>query len=264
MSSSTQRDSPNPVPAAENRPLLLLDVDGTMTATRQRSFPFDYSADYQTFATSIRSRDIRILFRPDVVHAIDAASSSLEVKWHTMWGAHSATHFASLLELEAFGVTDLAPVGTGTPDEGPGALRWWKFTAILAEAKAAHGRPVMWLDDGIGLDLQKQMIASPLTPPSLSWIQPRSTRGLDAEDLKSLASWIGDPSVPRQIFRAWWRSAFEYAVLSTQRATADATNRQEVTKGFGVLMPLLCGNLQVGCFEGLQISAVSLHRPQHG
>lgn len=185
----------------EKRPLLLLDIDGTMTATRQRSAPFDYSADYCTFKMSLRGRDIRVMFRPDVIRAINSASSELEVKWHTMWGDDAVAHFAPLVELNAFSVTDPAPAGGGMPDEGPGALRWWKYTHILSEAKAAPGRPIMWLDDGIGTDLHQRMIASPLTPKTLSWIRPRSTRGLDAEDLKSLALWIEDPSVARRVLR---------------------------------------------------------------
>ena len=201
MSSSAQGGSPSPVQATENRPLLLLDVDGTMTAVRQQSFPFDYWADYLTFARSIRARDIRVLFRPDVVRAINAASSEVEVKWHSMWGNDAPIHFAPLVELEAFGVTDPNPVGRSLPDEGPGALRWWKYLYILEAEKVAPGRPIMWVDDSIGIDLHQRMIASPLTPKSLSWIQPRSTRGLDAEDLSSLASWMDDPSVTRRILR---------------------------------------------------------------
>ena len=96
------RVSPGSLPTIESRPLLLTDIDGTVMAVWQQSFPFDYSAEYQTSAMSIRSRDIQTLFRPDVVHAINAASSELEVKWHRMWGADAANDFSPFVEPVAF------------------------------------------------------------------------------------------------------------------------------------------------------------------
>ena len=48
------RVSPGSLPIVESRPLLLLDIDGTVMAVWQQSFPFDYSAVCQTFAMSIR------------------------------------------------------------------------------------------------------------------------------------------------------------------------------------------------------------------
>jgi len=37
-----------------------------------------------------------------VVHAINAASSELEVKWHRMWGADAAIDFPPFVEPVAF------------------------------------------------------------------------------------------------------------------------------------------------------------------
>lgn len=70
-----------------------------------------------------------------------------------------------------------------------------------AEVKLHPGRALMWVDDSTSIDLHEHMIASPLTPATLSWIQPRSTRGLDAEDLLSLRLWIADPTITCQIRR---------------------------------------------------------------
>ena len=56
------RVSPGSLPTVEGCLLLLLDIDGTVMSMWQQSFPFDYSAVCQTFAMSIRGRDIQILF----------------------------------------------------------------------------------------------------------------------------------------------------------------------------------------------------------
>jgi len=183
------------------RPLVFLDVDGTMTADRQNTFPFDYTDAYEPYTVHTMGRDYPVLCRRDVIAAINTASTLVEFRWLTMWGESAAKDFAPAVGLKEFGVSDRVPRGGGYPDVGRWSLRWWKFLAIQAEHELHPGRPLIWLDDNISTDLHDKMIASPLTPATLSWIQPRSTRGLDAEDLLSLKSWIDDPTITRRIRR---------------------------------------------------------------
>ena len=200
---SVPRATPRPderMAQPELRPLIFFDVDGTLTADRQQMFPFDYSYDYETYTVHTMGRSYPMLCRPDVLAAVNAASEMVEVRWLTMWGQNAANDFAPAVGLKHFEVSDRFQ-GAGYPDAGRWSLRWWKVIAILLEQELHPGRALIWLDNAISPDLHDQMIASQLTPSTLSWIQPKSTRGLDAEDLATLRSWLDDPIITRRIRR---------------------------------------------------------------
>ena len=141
-----------------------------------------------------------MLCRPDVFASADAAFETVEIRWLTMWGESAANDFAPAVGLNRFDVSDRFP-WAGYPGAGRWSLRWWKSVAVQIEFEVHPGRPMLWLDDNISPDLHDHLIASPLTPSTLSWIQPKSTRGLDTEDLVSLRSWIDDPTITRRIRR---------------------------------------------------------------
>ena len=71
-----------------------------MSAEPQRSFPFDYSKEYVNDTVPSLRRLYKMLVRPRVVEAINAASSVVEVKWHTMWGATAVKNFAPAVGLK--------------------------------------------------------------------------------------------------------------------------------------------------------------------
>ena len=64
----------------ELRPLIFLDVDGTLVADRQQTFPFDDPHDYETYNVHTMGRSNPMLCRPDVLAAVNTASSTVEIR----------------------------------------------------------------------------------------------------------------------------------------------------------------------------------------
>ena len=69
----------------ELRLLIFLDVDGTLVADRQQTFPFDDPHDYETYNVHTMGRSYPMLTRPDptrpdVLAAVNTASSTVEIR----------------------------------------------------------------------------------------------------------------------------------------------------------------------------------------
>ena len=187
---------------SELLPLVWLDADGVIGALPKEGDEFSYT-QYQTYVVPCRGELFYFLFRPAVIAALNAASNTVEIRWHTMWGDAAQNELAPEIGLKEFTVSNPNPTGGGIPSRGAFSLTWWKVQAIREEASLNPGRPMMWLDDNISADLHQHLNESENgAPDSLSWIQPRPARGLDRLDLAAFAQWVADPSATIRIRRS--------------------------------------------------------------
>jgi hypothetical protein len=176
----------------EMTPLILLDVDGVILP--ERAAPGGTEMEFQTL-TMIDYEGIQVdrYFRLPVVAALNAASADAEIRWHTMWGDSARSHLAPAIGLGEFGVTDPRPEGAGLPSRGLWSLTWWKMQWVFTLLEANPGRPILVVDDNLSADLAEHLAVRDEVA-TLSWIQPRSSRGLDRLDLAALAAWVRNPA----------------------------------------------------------------------
>ena len=121
------------------RPLLFLDVDGTLLPYGGAAVPESYD-DMEAWS-SWQSASNPQLAKVDRGHGPRLLSLPCDLVWATAW-MHDANEVISpLLGLPQLPVADLP----GEDDERPGALHW-KTAALVAHA---DGRAFAWVDDEI-------------------------------------------------------------------------------------------------------------------
>ena len=165
-------------PGAASRPLLFLDVDGTLLPFGGSGMPAVPEAPEVWTASS----------NPHLAR-IDRALGPLltglgcDLVWATAWMGDANEVIAPLLGLPRLPVADL-PEYDG--DQGPDNLQW-KTAALV---RIAEGRPFVWVDDVIG-HADRWWIE--MEHPGAALLhQVDSAVGLTVADFDVIATWVRD------------------------------------------------------------------------
>ncbi len=168
----------------EERPILLLDVDGVLNAPR-RELPEGWQSG--TFNGFRLAWDPTITARLRQLHE----SGRVEIQWLTTWTTDADRLLAAPMGLPRGLVThardDAAPVGfLGSLD---GASGWWKLAAAQAVAAAEPGRRIVWIDDDLAeqaADTGQWLAAS----PHVLVVAPDLAVGLTHDHLDRIEAWL--------------------------------------------------------------------------
>lgn len=154
------------MPAAGERPLLFLDVDGTL-------LPF--GAPIRPVGPTSGNP---LLARLDPEHGSRLAALPCDLVWATTWMADANDEIAPALGLAALPVVDWPD----SDEEGP---LHWKTRGLVSWA---GGRPFVWVDDEIG-DADRTWVAAHHPAPALLHrVDP--ARGLTDRDFTAIADWL--------------------------------------------------------------------------
>jgi len=152
------------------RPLLFLDVDGTLIplGTRPDGGP----------ARPAPAGSNPLLARLDPEHGAWLSALPCDLVWATSWMAEANEVIGPPLGLPELPVVDWPE------DEGPGPVHW-KTRGLVGWAA---GRPFVWVDDEI-TDADRAWVAAHHPGPALLHeVNPR--RGLTRHDVATVAGWL--------------------------------------------------------------------------
>lgn len=175
---------------SDERPLLLLDVDGPLNPYQSRIPPLGYRKARQA------SRHARVHVRLNPEHGAllcgFAESHGVELAWATLWGPDRANALIGSF----IGLPELAGVDF-SPDDQTLVDRYgdsWKFGYV---EHWARGRPLAWLDDEfkaqhlhVHRDQFLHRRKSAGVPTLLVDVSPRT--GLTVAHLDHIGKWLLD------------------------------------------------------------------------
>src|SRR3978361_2131143 len=125
-------------------PILLLDVDGVLNATR-RDLPEGWRRG--TFNGYVLSWDPTVTARLRDLHE----SGRVEIQWLTTWAANADRLLAEPLGLPR-GLRERSgrrAAPTGCAGRLGGRSGWWKLAAAREAAEQEPGRRIVWIDDDL-------------------------------------------------------------------------------------------------------------------
>lgn len=167
------------IAARRARPMLFLDVDGTLSPYGSGVTEGHVSSGEWTTLYQGRVSDLSVPYRPTVVERIMALRRAdlIEVRWLTTWEPPllSAWHEAGLGPFRPAGRTE------------QGRRRWWKANVVEQWMLANRDRRAIWVDDDItpgrlrGFDRARLLAISPdpsygLTDDHLTRIEAWASR----------------------------------------------------------------------------------------
>ncbi|MEU4550622.1 HAD domain-containing protein [Micromonospora violae] len=160
------------------RPLLFLDVDGTLiplgtpTAT-QPGMPHG-----QTEAPALPADAHPLLHKVNPEHGRLLKALPCDLVWATTWMSDANDVLAPLLGLPPLPVVDW-------PDSDEVGVLHWKTRGLV---EWAQGRPFIWVDDEISHADQQWVSTHHHNPALLHRVDPR--RGLTEHDFTVIESWL--------------------------------------------------------------------------
>lgn len=163
------------------RPLLFLDVDGTLLPSNGRAEIDATLIDWQEWQSH---RNPRL---PGMDRTLGRRLLELgcELVWATAWMHDANEVIAPLLGLPPLPVAELPEAQLQNPVDS----LHWKTAALVA---AADGRPFVWADDEIS-DIDRAWVDAHHDGPALLHpVDPRS--GLTALDLAQIGGWLSNGS----------------------------------------------------------------------
>ncbi len=163
-----------------HRPLLFLDVDGTLLPCGGAQLP----ATLEEWAQWQHSSNPQ-LARVTPGHGPRLLALPCDLMWATAWMHDANEVMAPLLGLPELPVADLPDA----PEEDEPDVLHWKTRTLV---ETAAGRPFVWVDDEIS-DLDRAWVAAQHQGQALLH-RVDSTNGLTDTDLTTLADWLRDVS----------------------------------------------------------------------
>jgi hypothetical protein len=170
------------------RPLLFLDVDGTLLPYRGAQLP---AAPHGW--KHWQSPSNPQLAKLDRRHGPRLLALQADLVWATAWMHDANEVIAPLLGLPPLPVAELPEA----PDEDQPGVLHWKTRALV---HAAAGRPFAWADDEI-TDLDRAWVSAN-HPGHALLHRVDSLNGLTSADLATLEDWLQNPTAgawPRTI-----------------------------------------------------------------
>lgn len=168
-----------------NKPLVLLDVDGALSADAMGS-PEHYGY------TEHRTGGGRAVLNQQVADRLQTLMNRCELTWASGWNERANEFLCPLLgwpSLEVLDLTEARRQFDAAWYRGERVVmpeHTWKLSAVQAYV---GDRPVAWLDDQLGYDVQRW--AEQRSEPTLL-ICIDAGRGISPEQLDGLEQWIGE------------------------------------------------------------------------
>lgn len=178
-----RRDTPRPTPAADDRPVWLLDVDGVLNASRP-----DWDGDVAEGPARAGGVPFRIRWSPALVQRIVALDDSgrVEIRWATTW-VPWIDQIEQLLGLPSWPVAWSGPFeGVSTPAI-PTPLRKVQTALHVVEQER---RPLIWTDDD-AIPLhgpEHDRILSADVPCLL--VRPATRTGLQPQEMDAIEAFV--------------------------------------------------------------------------
>lgn len=159
------------------RPMLFLDVDGTLSPYGSRISETDVASGKWATLYEGRVSDLSVPYRPVVVERLMALRRAdlVEVRWLTTWEPSA---------LDAWLDAGLGPFRSAGRTE-QGRRRWWKANVVEQWMLANRDRRAIWTDDALTQSRLRGFDRSRLLA-----ISPNPTNGLTDRQLGRIERWI--------------------------------------------------------------------------
>lgn len=174
-----------PVRDRSSRPLLFLDVDGTLIPTagiQQPSSLEDWNTTWQT-PSNPHLRSITAAHGPRLLRM------PCDIVWATAWMHDANRVIGPILGLPVLPVADLGDLpGVDDPtwsEDDESAVLNWKTQALV---RLASGRPFAWVDDEL-TEIDRAWVSANHGGPALLH-RADSSRGLTAADICFIEEWL--------------------------------------------------------------------------